>query len=134
MMDITATIEAFTVAKRDWRPERSVQLAGAIAGRLGSQLEWDDGAGEDWARVLAGGRVVVLVCMLGPLLIVTGDIAADVAGIAAKLLVISVPSIDDEILECQGESLRAAFGEQGWDETDFDMTCFSAGDLWYMTV
>jgi hypothetical protein len=134
MMDITAAITAFTAGKPDWRPERGVWLGRAIAGRLDSELDWDEGAGEAWARVLDGGRVVVLICMLGPLLIVTGDTAAGLADITAGLPVITVPSIDDEILECRGESLRAAFGEQGWDAIGFDMACFSAGDLWYMTV
>lgn len=135
VMDITAAIRAFSAGKADWRRERSVQLGGAIAARLDSPLDWDEGAGEGWARVLAGGRVVVLICMSGPLLIVTGDTAAGVADITAGLPVITVPSIDDEILQCRGDSLRAAFGEQGWDnETGFDMARFSAGDLWYMTV
>jgi hypothetical protein len=134
MIDVTPTIESFAARKPGWRQERGRELGQEIASRLDGWLDWDRGAGEDWARVLVDDEDAVLICMLGPLLIVTGDNAAAVADITAELPVITVPSVHDEILACDPQTLRAAFGDRVWNNPRLNAERFSAGELWFTTV
>jgi hypothetical protein len=72
--------------------------------------------------------------MRGPLLIVLARIAAEVADITTEWPTIVVPALDDEILSCDPQVLRTAFGDQVTHETLVNAERFSASDLWYATV
>ena len=154
MIDITATMESFIAGKAGWRRQRGAELARATARQLGGELDWDEDAGEDWARVLTGGKVAVLVSLTGPLAIVIGDRTGwsgpeasknsgigeaagvdEVAGAGAgAVVVIEVPELDATVLRCDPGVLRAAFGDRVVDNPALDADAFSAGDLWFCTV
>ncbi len=92
------------------------------------------------ARVLTGGKVVVLVSLTGPLAIVIGDgagwagpEAGEGAG-AAAVVVIEVPELDAAVPRGDAGGLRAAFGDRVADNPALDADAFSAGDLWFCTV
>ena len=135
MMDITGIIESFVAGLPGWQPERSRELGLQLADRAAGELEWDDGVPENWSRVIVNRKAAVaLIYMRGPLLIVLAGIAAQVTDITAEWPAITVPSLDDEILTCDPEVLRTAFGEQVTHETLVNAKQFSASDLWYATV
>ena len=135
MMDITSVIESLVAGLPGWRPERSSELGRQLAGRAAGELEWDDGVPENWSRVIVNRKAAVaLIYMSGPLLVVLESIAADVTDITAEWPTIIVPSLDDEILTCDPQVLRTAFGDQVTHETLVNAKQFSASDLWYATV
>jgi hypothetical protein len=135
MTDITGVIESLVAGLPGWRPERSRELGLQLAGRAAGELEWDDGVPEKWSRVIVNRKAAVgLIYMSGPLVVVLEAIAADVADITAEWPTITVPSLDDEILTCDPQVLRTAFGDQVTHETLVNAERFSASDLWYATV
>ena len=137
MIDVTAKMKSFIAAKAGWRPEQGKELAQVLARQFGDGLDWDEDAGEDWARVLEGEKVTVLVCMTGPMAIVIGDAASRVfvdTGDADALVVIYVPEFDAVVLHCDAIVLRDAFGDRVWDNPALDTDAFSASELWFCTV
>jgi hypothetical protein len=105
---------------------------------LDGELDWDEDAGEDWARVLTGGKVAVLVSLIGPLAIVIGDATgwdrAEAGEGPGGVVVLEVPGLDAVVLRCDPGVLRAAFGDRVVDNPALDADAFSAGDLWFATV
>jgi hypothetical protein len=135
MTDITRAAESLAAGRPGWRPERGTDVGHQLAGRVAGELEWDDGAGENWSRVIVNRQAAVaLIYMRGPLLIVLARIAAEVADITTEWPTIVVPALDDEILSCDPQVLRTAFGDQVTHETLVNAERFSASDLWYATV
>lgn len=135
MTDITVVIESLVAGQPGWRPERSRELGLQLAERAAGELEWDDGVPENWSRVIVNREAAVgLIYMRGPLVVVLEAIAADVADITAEWPTITVRSLDDEILTCDPQVLRTAFGDQVTHETLVNAKQFSASDLWYATV
>jgi hypothetical protein len=134
MIDITPVLESFIVRRPGWRPEFSVQAAAAIARELVTHVAWDEGAGEDWARVLAGDQGGVMIFMAGPLVVASHDVAQRVRMAAGDLPAVTVPTLDAAVLSCQAEALRAAFGDRVWDHPALNVERFSADELWFCTV
>ncbi|MCP4543658.1 MAG: hypothetical protein GY832_41625, partial [Chloroflexi bacterium] len=59
MTDITIPlIEARSRADQSWRTRMCEWLVKVLATCSGATLDWDIGAGEEWARVLNGGTPV----------------------------------------------------------------------------
>jgi hypothetical protein len=134
MIDIAPQLESFIRHKHGWSLERSVHVAAAIAAELKTRLNWDEDAGEDWARLLFKDQAGVMIYMAGPLVVTSSDVAAQVAVIASDVPVISVPTLDALVLTCDAQTLRAAFGNQVWENPALNPEHFSADELWFCTI
>jgi hypothetical protein len=114
-----------------WTPAAAQAAARRIAAER-SVVDWDDGAGEGWIRLLAGTAVEAYVSVAVPLLI-----AASSAGIPEELRpvlqTILVEDLDSPELCATVNVLEAVFGASG-RIADLDPAAFSANDLWYATV
>jgi hypothetical protein len=134
MIDITPALESFISRKQDWQRESSVRVADAIADELAAKLTWDEGSGEDWSRVLLAGQAGVMISMAGPLVVTSVDVALRVSAVACDVPVITVPSLDARVLVCDAHTLRAAFGDQVWNNPALNAERFSADELWFCTI
>lgn len=116
---------------------RSV-LAELVSADPSRAADWDEEAGEAWARVLDDRGVVAFVSGQLPLLIVRSgtsgspDLGSDV------LEVIEVRAVDDRDLRADRTAIEAAFPELASslaeDPSLLDPEAFSAEELWYATV
>lgn len=134
MIDIAPVLESFISRKQDWQRESSVRVAAAIAGELATKLTWDEDAGEDWSRVLLAGQAGVMIFMAGPLIVTSADVAPQVTAVACDVPVITVPSLNARVLVCDAHTLRAAFGDQVWNNPALNAERFSADELWFCTI
>lgn len=134
MIDITPVLDSFISSRPGWQPELSVQVASAIARELVTHLNWDEGAGEDWARVLLKHQAGVMIFMAGPLVVASLDVAQRVTMVTGDVPVVTVPALDTAVLSCKAETLRAAFGDRVWNHPALDAERFSADELWFCTV
>ena len=95
--------------------------------------DWDQGAGENWARLIVNQRVVAFVHMQKPLVIV----AAEVSGVADELRAMGVPTImvpdvDTPFLHAE-RNLIAKLADRQISEV-LDEAQFSAEDLVWATI
>lgn len=105
-----------------------------IAGHIGGAVsDWDDGAGENWGRVLAGGRVVAFVWMNGPLAILESSVADAASMLRSRgIHVVTVPEMTSECLNVD-RSILERFAARPLSEV-FESTQFSAEDLVWATI
>jgi len=117
---------------RTWSRNTSLKIATAYAAQLSAELDWDDGAGEDWARLLDDDQVLAIICMDRPLIFTFHDVPPYNAEVAA-LHCVQVDDIDDVNFSCDLGTLMAVF-PVGFPMDDWDSDAFSAGDLWWATI
>lgn len=98
----------------------------ALARVLVAEVDWDEGAGELWARLITGGQVAAALSVRGPILFVR---EASVPGELA-LTVVRVPAMDAAVLSCDKAVLQRFFAQDLFTE-QFDHTRFSFDDLYY---
>jgi len=138
VIDVTANVASFSAGQAGWRRSQGAELAREAARGLGGELDWDEDAGEDWARVLTGGKVAALISLIGPLAVVIGTGARwqppEADADAGAVVVIKVPGLDAAVLRCDPGVLRAAFGDRVVDNPALDADAFSVSDLWFATV
>lgn len=107
----------------------------AVAGDLGSgsqaQIDWDEGAGESWVRLVAAARVVALVSINFPL--VLAERQAELGSIHSDVVTVIVDSLEDTNLSCSMDVLVSVFDDRARLEV-LNPEHFSAYDLWYATV
>jgi hypothetical protein len=108
------------------------KLSGAFAG---AKIDWDDGAGEEWGRVLWGKELLALVWLRGAFVFV----GASHTEIFSPLFLGS--SVQFEVVDDWDKSqyqidrgvLLQLIG-RGKISDAFDSRQFSASDLWWATV
>lgn len=104
----------------------------ALAETSGGDVDWDEDAGECWARVLVEGRLAGLISAAIPFAIV--DIRLENSNWSARgVVVIYVEDFDLPGMFCSGEVLASAFGSSPRLDL-LGISSFSANDLWYSTV
>ncbi len=93
-------------------------------------VDWDDGAGEEWARFYNTSR---LFCMLHTKIKIAFSVV-DLPDIKAK--VISVNSFTDNNLSIDLDEIRDKCRELSWyaSADAVDPLCFDLHDLYYATV
>jgi hypothetical protein len=105
-----------------------------VAGPYEARVDWDLGAGEDWAMVFVDGDLASRVYMQAPVVIVLRKFAAAVAdSVRSMAEVVVIDDWDADELRASTEALDAAFPDRRLAE-DLDVRAFSAGDLWFYTV
>jgi hypothetical protein len=115
-----------------WSTTRVEDLVREIAHTVvGSHVDWDLGAGENWARVLLGDDVCALVSAEMPLVILRASLAGGVdSGPGVEVVTVDnfharEHEIDAGTAEALGVTVPLA---------QFDRGAFSVMDLWWATV
>jgi hypothetical protein len=131
-MNIEHILEDSFRASSSWSAEVALDVAHALESKSSSAVDWDCGAGEEWARVVEGDRAVALVSTAFPLAIV--ERSRDYGQLAEKnVSIIAVESLDSAELACSDTILQTVFGDSARLHS-LDPSHFSAHDLWYATV
>ncbi|WP_236788933.1 hypothetical protein [Amycolatopsis sp. GM8] len=132
MIDLT---EDFSLlARRSWVRRAAEAWARAEAEALTLTVDFDDDAGEDWARLMQDGGVIGFVSMVRPLVFIQALHGEAIHNESPDgPVVIFVPRVDDAIFRCDPESIVTMFGGR-LSSTALNFDCFSAEDLWYSTV
>jgi hypothetical protein len=126
-----------TAANRGQRHDLA-RLLEALAPDLakhGLRVDWDPGAGEDWAQVMDGKRFVGIIWRRGPLAIVLSELPpAALSSIQDNgVELISVHSFDDPAFQLDASAVPVLRGSAPWPE-GVSLDAMSIQDLWWATV
>lgn len=138
--DITALLEQSGRGVSQWSEAKFTKLLEQARDLLkGSSIDWDDGAGEDWGRLIHGrGGVALAVNRLVPLAIVVTPADARLLTLLDESGVIPITTSDWERPEFSADPSVAerVFRVFRWPHSpdEIDMRALSANDLWWMTV
>ena len=122
-------ISKFLFEKRPWTAVQDVvRLADAAARSTGGTVDWDQGAGERWLRIIVGAQVVAAFSVESQLALRRTDVRIDV-GDADE---IAVRTFDERSLSAQGAALDSFARHRVSRNVDFDE--MSANDLIWLTV
>lgn len=131
-MEISPQLRTFVANRDSWSREVAVTVADGLADTCSGGVDWDRDSGEDWIRILRGPEVVALVSAIGPLAFVVGS-SAD-RELARRMGVVVVPDLQAAVLASDVTALRDAFGERAVNSPALNPQCFSAEDLWFVSV
>lgn len=133
MIDIEGVLlEAARAKTQDWTRYEAISVAKGISESLDGILDWDAGAGEQWARIIVAGRVVSIVSITLPLVISQTSVPHSWST-PIRWTHLVVPSMEEPILTGRIPVLDDVFGTSSRLEV-LDPSGFSADDLWYSTV
>jgi len=93
-------------------------------------IDWDEWAGEAWARLLRDDEVIALLHRRMPLAFVL-DAYSDAP--ASRIHMIAVSSFSAPMLSASSASLQMAFPNDQFTE-EFHPHSFSVNELWWETV
>lgn len=112
-----------------WPQSQGTKIISWVMGCVeGATSDWDEGAGEDWGRILVGKSPVAFVWLKGPLVIVISELSDAVSTLRDKgLNVVTVPSMDSECLTADralverfaGRPVSEAFNSINFSPEDF---------------
>jgi len=102
----------------------------------GITVDWDDGAGEDWARVFDHSAFMAIIWRRGPFAIALTELPAPVATWLEKsgLDVLRVPSFDTPSFRLERSAVPVVMGADQWPEDEVPLEGMSIRDLWWATV
>ncbi len=117
-----------------WQQDCAKGVLQELSERLpGLAVDWDEGAGEDWALFLIDNQVSAFLWMRGPLAMVSAGSENVIATLEAKhIAVVQVPDMDESCLCCEKSVVTQFAGRAVSDAIDY--RGFSASDLWWVTV
>lgn len=132
MINIDADLQRAASGAASWSPKAARGVAERLVRTSSFKIDWDEGAGELWLRILDGRKVTSLVSVALPLAIVEGP-ANDLTDDMRDVIIISVDDLDEIELSCSPAVLGEVFGSLERFKV-IDPSGFSANDLWYATV
>jgi predicted nucleic acid-binding protein len=115
-----------------WSSEAARDTATTLAHSSGGEVDWDEGAGEEWLRIIDGTRLIALVSTVLPLIFALRN-KSESEGFSEDVVVVPVDDFDAVQLSCSLAILSEAFGASERLRV-LDPKRFSANDLWYATV
>jgi hypothetical protein len=119
---------------RGWsEADAAALLADARASLPGITVDWDQGAGEYWARCIRDGRVVAFVGMKWPLVILLASAGDAPDAWRGSVEVLLVEAMDASTLRADSEVLRQ-FAVRQPQSSAFNPKAFSAEDLVWLSV
>ena len=98
----------------------------------GADVDWDEGAGESWARAVVGEDAVALLWMAGGFAIVLDSAELEKELKQLGWAVVSVDSMTEPVFSAAIEELRRFAGRE--PSEGFDPESFSAEDLVWTSV
>ena len=132
MTNIDADVRRAASSAASWSGEAAHDVAATLARAHQAKIEWDEGAGERWLRVVDAGHVSALVSSVLPLALIERSLAST-ADPLQRVTKIFVADVDGAELSCSPDVLAEVFGSPDRFNV-IDPTNFSANDLWYATV
>jgi hypothetical protein len=133
MIDISEILAKVVLARAAWSVDAAHEFFGSVAQALVADIDWDEDAGEQWARLVRGNAVVAMAWVSAPLLLVDAEHASDLAVLSVSELSILVTSLEAVEITANRERLFEVFGDRA-HSVALESDCFSAEDLWYATV
>lgn len=115
-----------------WTAATATEVAQAIGRRCEAVIDWDEGAGESWVRLVIGRAVVAYVSTVLPLAIIERRLA-ETGELDPKVHSIVVGAMADPELSSSEAAVEIAFGQSSRLDM-LNRDGFSADDLWYATV
>lgn len=133
-MSTDVSVSLAAAAEGRWGLAQSVALVSSIVPAIeGASSDWDEGAGESWARVLVNDQVVAFIWMAGPLVILDASRAGLETELkAAHAQVVLVSNLASDELFADKPSVEG-LAQRPLSEA-FDPACFSAEDLVWATM
>lgn len=121
--------------KRDRLSADTDALVHRINDAVSGRIDWDLGAGENWASIIVGDDLAAYVYALAPLILCLDPYAPAVQSHSRSgTCVVVVSDIDSEELCASEESLLALFGRDFAEREDLVPEHFAASDLWFSTI
>ena len=108
-------------------------LSAVAASIPGAMEDWDQGAGEDWARCLRGETTVAYVGMKWPILILLTSLADVARNSGERVEIILVESMDASNLSVAAGTLERFAGRRPPSNV-FNPSAFCADELVWLTV
>ena len=100
------------VASHVWDRVRARDVLELTSARIeGSTTDWDEAAGEDWARLICGRHVVAFIWTRGPLAIISDAAASALTDLTQqKVSIVRVPDTDSQCLMSTRSSVEKFAG------------------------
>ena len=136
LIDVTDVFARAIMDRKAWTVDRVARILDALLLAVpDAEVDWDRGAGEDWARVLRDGAVVALVHAHRPLAVVAAEHAEAAAPwLAPEDATLLVASDLDERVYRIDEAMLTRFVSGQVVPRSFDSSRFSINELWWATV
>lgn len=138
--DISHALRQAFERRSSWGPKDVRRLLDAVIAVAGQAAagDWDEGAGEGWARVVDDAGVLALISARLPIVIGRSSLCASgVLGWPDPETVL-VETIDTSLLGADADALATAFPEiqrsLACNQTGFEPQGFTAEELWFLTV
>jgi hypothetical protein len=132
VISIEKSLERAVLAAAGWSSRAAREAAAALTSSSAATVDWDEGAGECWVRLIIGPRVVALFSVTLPFVLIQQNIG-ELKELGRDMIVVAIDDFDKIQLSCSRETLNEAFGSS--DRFGLlDPQGFSANDLWYATV
>ena len=137
MRDLAKQLREAKHRAAEWERATLCELIVAVLSTSsGATLDWDIGAGEEWARVVVGGEPVVIFRVDLPLIFATreqikGRVLDEMRKVA---VVVEHPHFDEPIFSVDLETFREVFHAHEWRLEVCSPACFSVNDLHWMTA
>jgi hypothetical protein len=135
--DLTPALMEAYERRGGWGPEMLRSFLDCVmAKHRGVTADWDDDAGESWARLFAGGDVVGHVCVHAPLVFVRSPLnQAEVWSCASDVIVMAVPDFEAPVFAVEVPALRRLFPTvREFPTHALDERRLSIGDICWATI
>jgi len=137
-VDLTPLLLAAPQSRSAWSKAKLREATSCILERLpGTTLDWDDGAGEEWGRVLQDKTVRALFHVQSPLVFMltrylTERLTNDLREIGIHVM--SVDDLEAKRYRLDNSRLTDIFPGRSWPYDAVDPNKLSVLDLWWATV
>ena len=137
--DITPALRRAVVNADRWSPDDVRSVVKVIAGsRSGRSIDWDEDAGEGWARITDETGVVALVCSSLPLVLGLEAELRDLQRLVSGVEMVGVAFFEARNLTADRTVLFEAFpalaAHDDHGNPRFSPERFDAQLLWFLTV
>ena len=119
----------------EWSHDRAKRVMQSLLAAVASAwLDWDEGAGESWARLLIGDKFAALVSLEMPLVIIRNSLMGYANGLSELdgIEVVPVSGFDDRSYSIDRELAQAL--QLPRLEAEFDTRHFSITEFWWATI
>lgn len=134
-IDLTALLIQAYEQRSSWSEETLVSTLHLLGTLFPfASLDWDQDAGENWARFLRRNNVFIYVRVDMPVVIVLSTYASEVESLFSnKVTVITVPDMAVQNYSLDASEIDRLFPENIWS-SEVNPDKFSIDELWYTTV
>lgn len=133
MIDISQTLVKAARAREGWSEAAAHDFFRAVAQSQFAHVDWDEDAGEQWARFVRGSEVVAMAWVPASLVFADAELASDRVAIPVSELSVLVPSLGAIELTADRRCLSALHRDRV-HSVALDSACLSAEDPWCATV